>query len=234
MNSKNAIIFSIGILLSSLILGFFFYTSRRPQNTIRVTGYATKRFESDIIKWTLTITRQTGLYDINTGYQAIKKDIDFVISELKKIGINENEITLQPIHNIQLYNRDGMVSGYSVRQTMFIITNNLTALENLARNPDFIYNKGIILESSQIEYNYSKLADLKKELLAQATIDAQNRAHEIAKSAKVKVGKMIQARQGVFQITEPNSTEVSDYGIYSTATKIKDITVTVSATLEIK
>ncbi len=234
MNSKNAIIFSIGILLSSLILGFFFYTSRKPQNTIRVTGYATKRFESDIIKWTLTITRHTGLHDINTGYQAIRKDIDFVISELKKIGINENEITLQPIHNIQQYNRDGVVSGYSVRQTMFIISYNLTALEKLARNPDFIYNKGIILESSQIEYYYSKLADLKKELLAQAIIDAQNRAHEIAKSAKVKIGKMIQARQGVFQITEPNSTDVSDYGIYSTATKIKDITVTVSATFGIK
>ncbi len=234
MSNKNALIFSIGILLSSIILGIFFYTSRKPQNTIRVTGYATKRFESDIIKWSLTITRQTGLYDINTGYQAIKKDVDFIISELKKNGINDNEITLQPIYNIQQYNRDGIVSGYNVRQTLFIISSNLTALEKLARNPDFIYSKGIILESSNIEYNYSKIADLKKELLAQATIDAKNRAIEIAKSANAKLGKMVQARQGVFQITEPNSTEVSDYGIYSTATKIKDITVTVSATFVIK
>ncbi|MCX7784749.1 MAG: SIMPL domain-containing protein [candidate division WOR-3 bacterium] len=234
MNCKNAVIFSIGILLSSIILGIFFYTSRKPQNTIRVTGYATKRFESDIIKWSLTITRQTGLYDINTGYQAIKKDVEFIINELKKNGINENEITLQPIFNLQQYNREGVVSGYSVRQSIFIISSNLTTLEKLARNPDFIYNKGIVLESSNIEYNYSKIADLKKELLAQATIDAKNRAQEIAKSTNAKLGKMIQARQGVFQITEPNSTEVSDYGIYSTTTKIKDITVTLSATFALK
>lgn len=234
MRTKGIIIFSIGILLAAFILGIFFYNSRKPQNTIRVTGYATKRFESDIIKWTLTITKQTSLNDINTGYQAIKKDVEFLVSELKKAGVHENEITLQPVSNTQQYNRDGVVSSYSVRQTMFVISSNLTALEKLARNPDFIYNKGIILESSYIEYNYSKIADLKKELLAQATIDAKDRAKEIAQSANSKLGKMTQARQGVFQITEPNSNEVSDYGIYSTATKTKDITVTVSATFIIK
>ncbi|MBS4015627.1 MAG: SIMPL domain-containing protein [Candidatus Latescibacteria bacterium] len=234
MRSKEITILSVGLLLSALILGIFFYSSRRAQNTIRVTGYATKRFESDILKWSLSIVRPSGLNDIKSGYQAIKQDVEFLTSELKKIGINENEITVQPVSNQPQYNRDGVISGYSVRQNLFIISNNLDALEKLARNPDFIYYKGIILESSYIEYNYSKIADLKKELLAQATVDAKNRAEEIAKSADSKLGKMTQARQGVFQITEPNSTDVSDYGIYSTATKIKDITVTVSATFAVR
>ncbi len=234
MRTREIAILSIGIILASLVFGIFFYTSRKAQNTIRVTGYATKRFESDILKWSLTITRQTGLSDINTGYQQIKKDVEFLTSELKQIGINENEITLQPVSNSQQYNRDGMISGYIVRQTLFIISNNLSALEKLARNPDFIYSKGIILESSYIEYNYSKIGDLKKELLSQATQDAKARADEIAKSVGTKLGKMTQARQGVFQITEPNSNEVSDYGIYSTATKTKDITVTVSASFVVK
>lgn len=234
MRTKGIIIFSIGILLAALVLGIFFYNSRKPQNTIRVTGYATKRFESDILKWSLSIVRPSGLNDIKTGYQAIKQDVEFLTSELKKIGINENEITVQPVSNQPQYNRDGVISGYSVRQNLFIISNNLDALEKLARNPDFIYNKGIILESSYIEYNYSKISELKKELLAQATIDAKSRSEEIAKSANSKLGKMTSARQGVFQITEPNSNEVSDYGIYSTATKTKDITVTVSTTFIIK
>ena len=38
------------------------------------------------------------------------------------------------------------------------------------------------------------------------------------------------ARAGVFQITEPYSTEVSDYGVHNTSTRVKEITVTVHAT----
>lgn len=234
MRTKEIAILSTGIILASLVFGIFFYTSRRAQNTIRVTGYATKRFESDILKWSITITRLTGLNNINSGYQQVKNDLEFVVTELKKIGIKDDEITVQTVSNSQQYNRDGMISGYTVRQTLFVISGNLSALEKLARNPDFIYAKGIILESSYMEYNYSKIGDLKKELLAQATQDAIARAEEIARSAKAKLGKMTQARQGVFQITEPNSTDVSNYGIYSTATKIKDITVTVSATFVVK
>jgi hypothetical protein len=38
----------------------------------------------------------------------------------------------------------------------------------------------------------------------------------------------------VFQITEPFSTEVSDFGVHNTATKRKEITVTVHATFEME
>jgi hypothetical protein len=37
----------------------------------------------------------------------------------------------------------------------------------------------------------------------------------------------------VFQITEPFSTEVTDYGVHSTSTRSKEITVTVHATFSV-
>ncbi len=234
MRTKDVIIFSVCILLSAIIFGIFFYNSRITQNTIRVTGYATKRFDSDVVKWTMVISRPAGLNDMKTGYQLIRQDVETLTNELKKNGINDSEITIQPVSSQQQYNRDGLVSGYTIRQTLYIISNNLNTIEKLARNPDFIYNKGIILESSYMEYNYSKISVLKKELLAEATKDAKSRALEIANSSGSKLGKMISARQGVFQITEPNSTEVSDYGVYSTATKTKDITVTLTVSFVIK
>jgi len=234
MQTKHITTISLFIFLSALVLGIFFYTSRRPQNTIRVTGYASKRFESDIVKWSLSISRSTGLYELKNGYQMLRRDLDTLIAGLKNKGINENEITIQSPTSQQQWNRDGQVSGYTIRQNLFIVTSNLDAVEKLARNPDFIYDKGIVLESSYLEYNYTKVGNLKKELLAEASKDARDRALEIARSSGVKLGKISSARQGVFQITEPNSTEVSDYGIYSTATKQKDITVTVTVTFLIK
>jgi hypothetical protein len=48
------------------------------------------------------------------------------------------------------------------------------------------------------------------------------------------LGKLREARAGVFQITEPYSTEVSDYGIYNTGTKQKSISVTLTAYFNLK
>ena len=78
------------------------------------------------------------------------------------------------------------------------------------------------------------MSEIKRELLAEATSDARRRAAEIARSSGDRIAKIESARVGVFQITEPYSTEVSDYGIYSTATKEKDITVTVSVVFSLK
>ncbi|WP_232502671.1 hypothetical protein [Candidatus Cloacimonas acidaminovorans] len=48
------------------------------------------------------------------------------------------------------------------------------------------------------------------------------------------MGKLREARAGVFQITEPYSTEVSDYGIYNTSTRSKSISVTLTAIFKLK
>jgi hypothetical protein len=71
-------------------------------------------------------------------------------------------------------------------------------------------------------------------LLSEATKDALKRAEEIAKNSGAELGPVSSLRAGVFQINEPFSNEVSDYGMYNTQAKIKDITVTVRAAFKIK
>ncbi|HPV64673.1 MAG TPA: SIMPL domain-containing protein, partial [Candidatus Cloacimonas sp.] len=59
-------------------------------------------------------------------------------------------------------------------------------------------------------------------------------AEEISGSGNTKLGKLREARAGVFQITEPYSTEVSDYGFYNTSTRSKSISVTLTAIFKLK
>lgn len=44
------------------------------------------------------------------------------------------------------------------------------------------------------------------------------------------LGKLRGVNVGVFQVTSPNSTEVSDYGVYDTSTLEKDVTAVVNVT----
>ncbi|MCR4423577.1 MAG: SIMPL domain-containing protein [candidate division WOR-3 bacterium] len=233
MKTKDIFIISIALVICALILGIFFYAGRRAEKTIKVTGYASKSFESDIVKWTLTVASQSSLNDVASGYLNLKRQVIRLLEELSKKGIEPKGATVQPPSLSSIWEGDRQI-GYTIRQSLFIISKDVNRVESLASNPDFIYEKGIVLENSYLEYNYTKIDELKKELLAAATKDAINRAQEIARSAGAQIGKITSARQGVFQITEPYSTEVSDYGIYSTATKNKDIRVTVTVTFAVK
>ena len=103
------------------------------------------------------------------------------------------------------------------------------ALDNKALAKQDIY-----LQYSDLEYFVSNLAEIIAEMLALATLDAKARALEIAKSSGNKVCGLLSARSGVFQIRKPLSTDVSDYGIYNTSSKEKEIAVTVTATFKIK
>lgn len=233
MPTRNIGIFSSAIIISAIILGIFFYVGRKPEHTIKVTGYASKGFESDIVKWNLTITTSTSLTGISAGYKTLKSNLAILTTALTNYGIDPNAITIQPPSVNPLW-EGGRQVGFSIRQSLTIISQNIAKIESLARSPDFIFEKEILLENSYLEYNYTRMEELKKELLALATQDALKRAQEIAKSAQARLGKIVSARQGVFQITEPYSTEVSDYGIFSTTTRNKEIKVTVSASFVIR
>jgi hypothetical protein len=84
-----------------------------------------------------------------------------------------------------------------------------------------------------LQYFSTRLADIKQDLLAKATRDARARAEKILSGTERSLGKVTSLRAGVFQITEPYSTEVSGYGMYSTQTREKEITVTVHASFTI-
>jgi hypothetical protein len=234
MKTAHALWLGISLILAALVFGILFYSARSTEDTINVVGMATKRFDSDIVKWRLTISRNTGLNDVTQGYSLIQTDLQFLRKVLAEKGLQESELTIQPINTMLNYSREGQVTGYNLQQGVFVITSNIKAVEDIALNPSDLFGRGIVLQNSDLEYFYSKLSDIKMELLAEATKDAQKRAEEIANSSGIKLGTVTSLRTGVFQITEPFSTDVSDYGMYNTRTKQKDITITVRAAFKIK
>jgi len=234
MTTKSAIITGISLILASLILGYFHYESRMGGKSVKVVGSASKPFEADTVKWRFTIAASTGTENISAGYKLLRENTDRIIGQIKNAGISQDNISVQPVTSFPNYNNQGQISGYRVQQPVFVISEDLQTIENLALNPDKLFTGGISFEMSSLEYFYSKVDEIKKELLGSATQDAKERASEIAKSSGLKVGNLISARTGVFQITEPFSTEISDYGVNSTSTRKKEIKVTVHAEFRIE
>ena len=228
-----AALLALGILLGALVFGLFFYSARADTSTIQVVGAANERFTSDVAKWRLNIARRVNNDELSAGYAQIRDDLDRVISHLQSAGIDSTAISIQPVNAHQVWGREGLQEGYNLVQSLYVISEDPDRLEAIAINPSSLLESGIVLEGSYLEYYYSQLADLKRALLSKATQDARQRAMEIAGGdGNRDLGRMVTGRAGVFQITEPYSTEVSGGGIYSTSTKEKEISVTVHATFE--
>ncbi len=205
--------------------------SKREQ--ISVTGLAQVDFASDVIVWQGTFERKA--MELNQAYSMIKSDADAVRNYLTQKGVNPKEIVIGAVEIKKAYIDvpfgDNMVSkfdGYLLTQTVKIESRNVDHIEMVSREISELLNSGLALQSEVPKYYYSKLKDLKIDLLKQASADGMERAKAIAENSGGSLGKLYQANMGTFQITAPNSDEEYTWGgAFNTTSRKKTASITV-------
>jgi hypothetical protein len=231
MAMRPALVLGAAGILAAAVFGLFFRSTRTTRDTVQVTGAATEAFEADVVKWSITISRQVPTDGIADGYAALREDRSRVVQRLVQAGVPEESVSVQPVTANPRWDQFGTQVGFSLDQGLTVVAENGgRELEAIALDPGPLLESGVVLQYSRLEYFFSGIDELKHKLLSQATADARRRAEEIAGGSDMAIDKIVSARAGVFQITEPFSTEVSDYGVHNTATRKKEITVTVHAT----
>ncbi|MDD2431215.1 MAG: SIMPL domain-containing protein [Firmicutes bacterium] len=232
---KPALILGVAILLSALTLGLFFFNAQKQSGTISVVGQAIQGFEADTVKWVVTIEEETGPNDLISGYRQLEDGVRNLREYLATQGITASEISVKTPNIYKDFNYDlGVVTRIRYQQTVFVITEQLDIVEDLAYNPVELLEANVNIINSNVEFYYSHIDELKKTLVSEATANAKERAKMMLEQTDVNLGKLISVRSGVFQITEPYSTEVSSLGIYDTSTRKKQISVTASTVFQIK
>ncbi len=238
-----AIIVAIGLVVSSWVFGSFWYNARLTNDSISVTGSARRRITSDVAKWGGSFSVSVTTAELKTGNEMVKKQIEEVKQFLKKNNIEDSEISFSPVSVYPNYTRRGdynsdsfteELSGYTLSSSFTVESKNLEAVSKASSGATDLVGSGIILSAYSVEFFYSKLSDLKIEMLAEATKDATTRADKIAENTNASLGKLKSARMGVMQITAPNSTDLSAEGYYDTSSKEKEITAIVRADFGIK
>ncbi len=228
-------IISLGILISSLV-----FASKIQQNeNITVTGSASKIIKSDSAKLGFSI--QARAINQKEAFNAIKKQIPIVIEYLNSKGIAKEDMELQTLSGYNNYRRDlkgymtDDIASYTANQTFNIKSKDVEKIKEISNDIQTLVNKGINIESVYSpEYFYSDLASIKVDLLKEATLDAKQRAESMLNAAGAKVGKVKSMRMGVFQITAPDSTMVSDMGINDTSSIDKKVTAVANVVFNVK
>lgn len=228
MKDRFAYIIGGSIIISSLIFGSFYYQSKQSKQTVKVVGYAVEEFDSDLVKWSISLSERVGLNGLQAGYEGIADQMDKFQKIWASTSLSTTELKINPVNVNNEYGNGGQ-NGYSLTQRIIIVSKSLDEIEKLAINPHLFVSQGLTFSASNIEFFSSALDNIKIDLLSEATKNARERAEKIVALTDTKIDKLMSARSGVFQITEPLSTEVAGYGVYNTSSRKKNIKVTVSA-----
>jgi len=241
MKHISAIIFGASIVIAAYFLGNAYVDRANPAQIISVTGSGNKNFTSDLIVWEGQFS--TNNTDLKAAFEQVNNDKEIVRSYLVSKGIAESNIIFNSVQTNEerdnQYENGNYVGsifrGYRLNQTVQIESQNVELIEGISREITELLNKGVQFNSYQPRYYYTKLADLKIEMISKATEDARIRAESIAENSGSGLGDLISAKMGVFQITGQNSGE--DYswgGSFNTDSKKKTASITMRLDYKVK
>ncbi|MGB8816226.1 MAG: SIMPL domain-containing protein [Minisyncoccia bacterium] len=232
-----SLILGLSLILSFVIGSVTFYKVRSLDNYLSVTGSATKNVISDSAKFSGTFSRVVKISNIKGGYSTIASDLDLVKKFLKSQGIAESDAifsTVSMMQNYDYYQNGQTEKEYTISQTVEISSSDVAKISSVAQNIKQLIDLGVIFSTNPVEYYYTKLPELRVDLLSDAIKDAKARAGKLAESSGQGVGSLKSASTGVVQVLPSNSLEISDYGTYDTSKVNKTVMITVKASFNLK
>jgi hypothetical protein len=234
---NSGVALAVGLVVAAAIFGWFYASSKKGDEAITVTGSAKRRITSDLVVWSAGLSTQAP--QLADAYKQVADGMPRIKQYLLSKGIAEDQMTVSSITTTTIKKRDedgnetSEITGYSLSQRIEVRSNDVAKVSQVAREATELINQGILIESSAPQYYFTKIGDLKVEMLGEAAKDAKERAEKIASSTGNSIGSVRSAKMGVMQITAADSTDVSDYGVYDTTTIEKDMTAVVNVSFAV-
>lgn len=204
-------------LLASACLFIFFaivkIVTKQIKQTggyVTVKGSAEKNVLADTAYWTISFVNSGN--NLQTLREKNKKDLEFVVSFLQKSSFKDKNISINQLELLDLdskeYKDPNQKNRYILTQSINLITNDIENVSKAAQNLDSLIENNVYIKNNYGEmkpvYKYTKINDIKNELLKEATINARNTAKEFANNSKTKIGSIKYANQGAITINSRN------------------------------
>ena len=232
--AKPLVLLVVGIVLafSFITIGQKIYDGlthfKSFDRTITVKGLATKEVDADLAVWSITfnVTGETLAMAQENLASSEKTVRDF----LNTNGIKPEQIRLQNINVVdrkaQVYNNGGdMTLRFILSQTLVARTNDIPSMVKASQSISDLVKAGVTLgdpnggSNGVPQYLFTKINDIKPDLIAEATKNARASAEQFAKDSGQEVGSIRTANQGYIQI------EARDSGVSESESPQKSVRV---------
>ncbi|HEC1891745.1 TPA: SIMPL domain-containing protein [Campylobacter jejuni] len=206
----NNIFMALAIVLASLILAFGFNKAlndfKTLERSVSVKGLSQKEVEADTLIFPIKFTRSNN--NLTNLYEDLEKDKQNILRFLQAQGVRADEISYNAPNIIDKlsdpYRNDNIVSfRYVGTGNLLIYTKNVKLGKSILEKISTLGKEGIVIkiENYEIEYLYTKLNEIKPQMIEEATLNARNAAIKFAQDSNSHLGKIKKASQGQFSIS---------------------------------
>jgi uncharacterized protein len=207
MDWTNSPVVSGALIGLGLALAGFFVADglsdiRRGDAIVTVRGVAERDVEADLATW--TIATQANGSDLAIVQGKADADAQAVRAFLAANGFTPAEVQARGSSVNQYFDGNQGRLNITIRQRILARTTDIKRMEKAFANQAEMIRKGVALDSDGgggVSYSFTRLNDVKPEMIAQATKSAREAADQFARDSETRVGGIRQATQGLFAIT---------------------------------
>jgi len=205
---KEAAIIAFGLLLLGISIRKGINDFKDKDRVVSVKGLAEMEVPANKVIWPLMF-KDLG-DDLPTLYNNIKAKNNTIVSFLKSKGITEKEISVAAPEIIDMraerYADKPSQYRYNITSVITVTSDKVNKIRSLISEQSELLKQGIALTGGDyrynITYNFTKLNDVKPQMIETATKNARLSAEKFAKDSDSKLGKIKTADQGQFSITD--------------------------------
>lgn len=193
----SSAILAIGMVIGGFALGDGIKRAQRADRAVTVKGLSERNVTADLATWTITYSANAP--DLVTAQASVDRDTGQIRAFFRELGFPAESLQPTGVNVSQL--KDNGVVSFTVRQRVSLRTTDIKRAENAVRRQFDLVRRGVILEEgSGMAYTFTKLNDIKPQMVAAATQDARAAAEQFAKDSGAEVGAIKNAAQGYFSI----------------------------------
>ena len=209
---KNRIIEASILAIGFIILGLLFKASvdnfSDKDRYVSVKGLSEMEFPADKVTCPL-VFKEIG-DDLLKIYTSVNAKNDTIVAFLRAKGINEKDVNISAPEIVDLqaerYGNERPPYRYNVTSVITITSSDVPKIKALITQQSELLKKGIAIISGDyrylISYEFTKLNDVKPQMIEEATKNARATAEKFASDSDSKLGKIKHANQGQFSIND--------------------------------
>lgn len=193
--------------------------------TVTVKGLSEREVPANVAIWPITF--QEAGNDLNQLFSTIQKNNERVVRFLENRGFKPEEISVSP-PGILDKQAEGYAGSqqikfrYSGNSTITVYSEQVDDVRKAMNELVELGKQGIAIARSnyqtQTEFLYTKLNEIKPEMIEEATKNAREVAEKFARDSNSRLGKIKTARQGQFSINhrDNNTPHIKNVRVVST------------------
>ena len=205
---ENRLIAAALIAVGIICLGWFVKAGiddfANKDRKVTVKGLAEREVPADKVTWSIS-TKVTG-NDLPMLYESINLQTTKIKQFLKRNGLDEKEITVNPPSISDLEAREWGDNNknfrYIVSTTITVATKKVEEVKRAIFEQAELLKQGVAIENSNAEYEYASFQQMKPEMMAEAIKNAQKTAEQFAEASNARLGEIQTAGQGQFEIDD--------------------------------